>query len=86
MSVMSKRGNAQNGLLAHLAALFLPFVVFDFCLPLFYATVQSGPYNIFKNFFINFLPMKTLKKRASKVAHNRPKPFFFHSPAQPTAY
>jgi hypothetical protein len=28
---------------------------------------------------------QNLKKRASKVAHNRPKPFF-HSPAQPTAH
>ena len=30
--------------------------------------------------------MKTLKKQASKVAHNRPKPFFYRSPAQPTAH
>ena len=37
-----------------------------------------------KNFEIFFDPQK-VKKRASKVAHNRPN-FFFHSPAQTTAH
>ena len=27
---------------------------FDFCLPLFYATFQCRPYNIFKNFMLIF--------------------------------
>ena len=40
---------------------------FDFCLPLFYAFAHEN----------------LKKKRASKVAHNRQKPFFFT--VQPTA-
>ena len=41
--------------------------------------------DIFKSldqFFVN----KNVKKRALKVAHNRPKPFLFHSPAQTTGH
>ena len=56
--------------------------VFDFCLPLFYATLQCGPWNIFKIFWINFLSIKTLKKKlASKVVHNRP--YYFISQSSP---
>ena len=47
-----------------------------FFLPFFYATFQCGPYNVFKFFFF-FFDHKKLKKPPSKVAHNRPKPFFF---------
>ena len=47
---------------------------FDFCLPLFYATIFS------KKLKLMFYPWK-LKKRASKVAHNRPKLFSQSSPA-----
>ena len=45
-------------------------------LPLFYATFQCGRYDIFKKKLKNFDPEK-VKKRASKVAHNRPRPFYF---------
>ena len=38
-----------------------------------------------KNFEKNFYPKK-LKKRASKVAHNWPKPFFSQLSPQPTAH
>ena len=47
---------------------------FDFCLPLSYATFQCGPYNIFKKSLNKFFAHENLKKRASKVAHNRPSP------------
>ena len=33
-----------------------------------------------------FCTHENLKKRATKVADNWPKPFFFHSPTQPTAH
>ena len=39
----------------------------------------------FQKIFELIFAHKYLKKRASKVAHNLPKPFF-HSPAQPTAH
>ena len=56
---------------------FLNF--FDFCLLLFYATFQWGPYNFFKKIPNYFLTHENFKKWASKVPHNRPKPFFSQS-------
>ena len=53
-------------------------IFFDFCLPLFYATFQYFQ----KNFELIFVH-KNFKRRASKVAHNRPRPFFPRP--QPTA-
>ena len=35
---------------------------FDFCLPLFYATFQCGPYNIFKKISNLFFAHENLKK------------------------
>ena len=49
---------------------------FFFFLPFFYATFQCGRYNVFKFYFIFIFAHKKLKKPPSKVAHNRPKPFF----------
>ena len=46
---------------------------------------SANPTIFSKEFQINFLPMKTLKK-GLKIAHNQLKPLFFHSPAQPTAH
>ena len=37
---------------------------------------------ILNEFFVD----KNFRKRASKVAYNRPRPFLFHSPAQTTAH
>ena len=54
-----------------------------FFLPLFYATFQCGPYNIFKKKKKknHFLPMKTLKKRPQELLIIGPK-LFFHSIAR----
>ena len=60
---------------------------FHFCLPLFYATFQCGPYGVFKTIKKKFFDPKKVKKQASKVAHNQPNPFFFtvQPRPQPTA-
>jgi hypothetical protein len=60
-------------------------IFFDFYLPLFYATFQCRPYNIFKKKLNWFLPMKTLKNWPQKLLIIGPN-LFFHSPAQPTAH
>ena len=39
-----------------------------------------------QNLNLNCVTHEDLKKRSSKIAHNWPKPFFFHSPAQATAH
>ena len=44
----------------------------------YYATFQCGHYSVFKK----KIDPEKVKKRASKVAHNWPNPFF-HSPARP---
>ena len=55
-------------------------------LPLFYATFQCGRYDIFKKKFKFFFDPEKVKKRASKVAHNRPRPFYFTVQPRPTAH
>ena len=52
----------------------------------YYATFQCGRYSIFKKIWKKNDPEK-VKKRASKVAHNRPRPFYFtvQLRPQPTA-
>ena len=54
-----------------------------FFLSNYYATFQCGRYSIFKKIF----DPEKVKKRASKVAHNRPNSFFFtvQPRPQPTA-
>ena len=56
-------------------------------LPLFYATFQCGRYSVFKKKLKIFFDPKKVKKQASKVAHNRPRPFYFtvQPRPQPTA-
>ena len=56
-----------------------------FFLPFFYATFQCGRYGVLKKKFKKIFNPEKVKKRASKVAHNWPKPFF-HNPAQPKAH
>ena len=48
-------------------------------LPFFYATFQCGRYGVFRKNLTFFFDPEIVKKRASKVAHNRPKPFFSQS-------
>ena len=58
-----------------------------FFLPFFYATFQCGRYGDFKKILKYFFDPEKVKKRASKVAHNRPRPFYFtvQPRPQPTA-
>ena len=58
-----------------------------FFLPFFYATFQCGRYGVFKKKLKYFFDPEKVKKRASKVAHNRPRPFYFtvQPRPQPTA-
>ena len=53
--------------------------IFHFCFPIFYTTFQCKPYNIFKQKLNYLFTYGNLKKQASKVAHNWPKPFFSQS-------
>jgi hypothetical protein len=46
---------------------------------LFYATFQCGRYSVFKKNLTFFFDPEKVKKRASKVAHNQPNPFFSQS-------
>ena len=55
-------------------------------LPLFYATFQCGRYDIFKKKFKKKFDPEKVKKRASKVAHNRPRPFYFTVQPRPKAH
>ena len=48
-----------------------------FFLPFFYATFQCGRYGVFKKKLKYFFDPEKVKKQASKVAHNRPRPFNF---------
>jgi hypothetical protein len=57
-----------------------------FFLPFFYATFQCGHYGVFKKFFKYFFDPEKVNKRASKVAHNRPRPFYFTVQPRPTAH
>ena len=50
-----------------------------FFLPFFNATFQCGRYGVFKKKFKYSFDPEKVKKWASKVAHNRPKPFFSKS-------
>ena len=47
-----------------------------FFLPFFYATFQYGRYGVFKKKLKYFFDPEKVKKWASKVTHNRPRPFF----------
>ena len=55
--------------------------------PFFNATFQCGRYGIFEKNFKYFFDHEKVKNRASKVAHNRPRPFFptVQPRPQPTA-
>ena len=57
-----------------------------FFLPFFYATFQCGRYGVFKKFFKYFFDLEKVEKRASKVAHNRPRPSYFTVQPRPTAH
>jgi hypothetical protein len=56
-------------------------------LPFFNATFQCGRYGVFKKKIKVFFDPEKVKKRASKVAHNRPRLFFptVQPRPQPTA-
>jgi hypothetical protein len=56
-------------------------------IPFFNATFQCGRYGIFKKNLKYFFDPEKVKKWASKVAHNRPRPFFptVQPRPQPTA-
>ena len=58
-----------------------------FFLPSFNATFQCGRYGVFKKILKYFFDPEKVKKGASQVAHNRPKPFFptVQPRPQPTA-
>ena len=58
----------------------------NFFLPFFYATFQCGRYGVFKKKLKYFFDPEKVKKRASKVAHNRPRPFYFTVQPRPTAH
>ena len=57
-----------------------------FFLPFFYATFQCGRYGVFKKNLKYFFDPEKVKKRASKVAHNRPRPSYFTVQPRPTAH
>jgi len=52
-----------------------------FFLPFFNATFQCGLNGVFKKKLKKIFNPEKVKKRASKVAHNRPRPF--HATVQP---
>ena len=52
----------------------------------YYATFQCGRYSVFKKILNIFFDPKKVKQRASKVAHNRPRPFYFTVQPRPTAH
>ena len=56
-----------------------------FFLPFFYTTLQCGRYGVFKKNLNFFLGPEKVKKQASKVAHNRPRPLYFTVQPRPTA-
>jgi hypothetical protein len=58
----------------------------NFFLPFFYATFQCGRYGVFKKFLKYFFDPEKVEKRASKVAHNRPRPSYFTVQPRPTAH
>ena len=55
-------------------------------LPFFNVTFQCGRYNLFKEKFKKVFDPGKVKKRASKIAHNWPRPFYstVHTRPQPT--
>ena len=55
-------------------------------IPSFYETFQCGRYDIFKKNLKIFFEPEKVKKWASKVAHNRPRPFYFTVQPRPTAH
>ena len=57
-----------------------------FFLPFFYATFQCGRYGVFKKILKFFFDPEKVKKQAKKVAHNRPRPFYFTVQPRPTAH
>ena len=57
-----------------------------FFLPFFYATFQCGRYGVFNKNLKYFFDPEKVKKRASKVAHNRPRPSYFTVQPRPTAH
>ena len=57
-----------------------------FFLPFFYATFQCGRYGVSKKIKIKIFDPEKVKKLASKVAHNRPRPFYFTVQPRPTAH
>jgi hypothetical protein len=57
-----------------------------FFLPFFYATFQCGRYGVFKKIKKNNFDPEKVKKRASKVAHNWPRPLYFTVQPRPTAH
>ena len=57
-----------------------------FFLPFFYATFQCGRYGVFKKKLKYFFDPEKVKKRASKVAHNPPRPFYFTVQPKPMAH
>ena len=54
----------------------LCLVVHVFCVLLVSLVTDYGRYNIFKKNLNLFFAHENIKKRASKVAHNRPETFF----------
>ena len=61
-------------------------IFFEIFLKLSYATFQYGRYKVFKKNFKNFFDLEKVKKRASKVAHNRPRPFYSTVQPRQTAH
>ena len=57
-----------------------------FFLPFFNATFQCGRYGVFKKNLKFFFDPEKVKKQASKVAHNRPRPSYFTVQPRPTAH
>ena len=54
--------------------------------PFFYATFQCGRYGVFKKIKKKKFDPEKVKKQAKKVAHNRPRPFYFTVQPRPTAH
>ena len=51
-----------------------------------YATFQFGGYGVFKKILKFFFNPEEVKKQSKKVAHNRPRPFYFTVQPRPTAH
>ena len=68
----------------HIIKFFPPKKIF---LHFFNATFQCGRYNLFKKKFKKVFDPGKVKKRASKIAHNWPRPFYstVQTRPQPTA-